>query len=66
MEVYAWLVKVITGADELKHCKTKEVVFITEGFNLAQLQQEIEIRFVGQRMEVKEIQSLGPIGNRRA
>ncbi len=66
MEVQAWMVKMMTGSEELQHCATKDVVFLTEGVNLGQLQEEIESRFVGgQRADILEIRSLGAIGNRK-
>jgi hypothetical protein len=66
MEVHAWMVKMMTGEDDFQHSSAKEVVFLTEGINLAQLQEEIESRFVAeQRTDILEIHALGPIGNRK-
>lgn len=66
MEVHAWMVKMFTGSDDPQYCDTKEVVFLTEGVNLSQLQEEVEHRFVtGQRADILEIRALGPIGNRK-
>ena len=66
MEVYAWLVSVSTGSEDPKYCDRKEVVFITDGIDLGQLQKEVEIRYgVGQRADIQQIQALGPIGNRK-
>ncbi len=65
-EVYTWLVTVSTGSSEAKYCERKEVVFITEGVDLGQLQKEVEIRFgLGQRVDILEVKSLGPLGNRK-
>lgn len=67
MEVYTWLVTVATGSNEAKYCDRKEVVFITEGLDLGQLQKEVEIRFgLGQRVDILEIKSLGLLGNRKS
>ena len=66
MEVHAWMVKMMTGADDFQRSSAKDVVFLTEGVNLGQLQDEIESRFVAeQRTDILEIRALGPIGNRK-
>jgi hypothetical protein len=66
MEVHAWMVKMTTGTDDFQHSNAKDVVFLTEGINLGQLQEEIDSRFVAeQRTNILEIRALGPIGNRK-
>lgn len=66
MEVHAWMVKMMTGVDDFQRSSAKDVVFLTEGVNLGQLQDEIESRFVAeQRTDILEIRALGPIGNRK-
>ena len=66
-EVRAWQVSVMCASQDRKITKDEQAVFITEGTDLAQLQREVEMKFgmTGQRLEIREIKSLGPIGNQR-
>ena len=64
-EVHAWLVSFLTGSDSPNHTSRKECVFLTDGVDLGQLQQEVELRYSvgGRNVDILEIKALGPIGN---
>ncbi len=66
-EVFAWLVSFLAGSDSPSHTSRRECVFLTDGVDLGQLQQEVELRYSmgGRAVEILEIKSLGPIGNCR-
>ncbi len=64
-EVYAWMVNLVVGSDDVKFRENKQAVFLTDGIDLGQLQREVEHRYsiAGRRAEITEIRALGPIGN---
>ncbi len=64
-EVHAWSVGFLTGADSPNHSTRKDCVFLTDGVDLGQLQQEVEMRYSsgGRNVDILEIKALGPIGN---
>jgi len=64
-EVHAWLVSFMAGPDSPNHTTRKECVFLTDGVDLGQLQQEVELRYSigGRSVDILEIKALGPIGN---
>lgn len=64
-EVHAWLVSFLAGSDSPTHSTRKESVFLTDGVDLGQLQQEVELRHSvgGRNVDILEIKALGPIGN---
>jgi len=64
MDLNAWLVKVLPTTDHGRGPDIKETVFLTEGVDLGQLQEEIQLRFPGfDDLTVVEIKSLGTVGN---
>ena len=64
-EVHAWSVGFLTGSDSPNHTSRKDCVFLTDGVDLGQLQQEVELRYSsgGRNVDILEIKALGPIGN---
>ena len=64
-EVHAWLVNFLAGSDSPNHSTRKECVFLTDGVDLGQLQQEVELRYSsgGRNVDILEIKALGAIGN---
>lgn len=64
-EVHAWSVSFVTGSDIPSHSTRKECVFLTDGVDLGQLQQEVELRYStgGRNVDIMEIKALGAIGN---
>jgi len=64
-EVHAWSVSFLAGSDSPNHSTRKECVFLTDGVDLGQLQQEVELRYSvgGRNVDILEIKALGAIGN---
>ena len=64
-EVHAWLVSFMAGSDSPSHSTRRECVFLTDGVDLGQLQQEVELRYSvgGRNVDILEIKGLGAIGN---
>lgn len=64
-EVHAWSVSFLAGSDSPSHSIRKECVFLTDGVDLGQLQNEVEMRYSvgGRNVDILEIKALGAIGN---
>lgn len=55
----------VRGRTRPSHSTRKECVFLTDGADLGQLQNEVEMRYSvgGRNVDILEIKALGAIGN---